>query len=580
MGTGITFTDGKLGTAATFPNNAEYCIHMSGQESQTGSWCAWINVVGAGSATKQYVISEGRDTGSVGTNIFLSQSGKTLYFDSHKKRVQTADNAIPLNTWIHVVGTFGNGSINLYINGELISSTTYTEDSDYAQSNNQLVLGKMSYYYSNKASYFPFNGQINDFRIYDHALSPKEIQVLSRGLMLHYTLSAPGNENLNREQISSSKWVNWAGAVLTTREKIEINGKIWAHVVQGSESSGSGYGGYTCGPADNKIEIDATKQYTLSVLAKRGIATNSIIRLWCHWRSSEGGGNLAQNSIDIPLTKDIQRVSVTWTAPTNDTYTVNRINLMIGSAKPDNELYFTDIKFEEGSKPTPWMPNPEDEIYSKLGYDDTTEYDVSGYKHNGVKTGIQYSSDTVKYNTSTLINSEENNIILSGLKTTGFKDSFSISWWAKVSIFSGKMMWGFMDGNRLNGIYNGNLWNTGDGSNNPIYEIGTTTQITVPTVDVWHHFVMTGDGTKNYLYVDGILYGESKIYKPLQGTSLVINGFDLQEHYKYTSSRQLLISDFRIYATALSPEAVLELYHTAATLSSNGVLMTNEFVEG
>jgi hypothetical protein len=31
------------------------------------------------------------------------------------------------------------------------------------------------------------------------------------------------------------------------------------------------------------------------------------------------------------------------------------------------------------------------------------------------------------------------------------------------------MQWGFVNGsNRLNGIYNGNLWNTGDSSNNPI----------------------------------------------------------------------------------------------------------------
>jgi len=37
------------------------------------------------------------------------------------------------------------------------------------------------------------------------------------------------------------------------------------------------------------------------------------------------------------------------------------------------------------------------------------------------------------------------------------------------------MFWGFANGIRLNGMYNGNLWNTGDSSDNPIYNIGTTT---------------------------------------------------------------------------------------------------------
>ena len=40
-----------------------------------------------------------------------------------------------------------------------------------------------------------FNGRLNDFRIYDHCLSPKEVEEIAKGLALHYKLNEP-NENL------------------------------------------------------------------------------------------------------------------------------------------------------------------------------------------------------------------------------------------------------------------------------------------------------------------------------------------------------------------------------------------------
>ena len=61
----------------------------------------------------------------------------------------------------------------------------------------------------------------------------------------------------------------------------------------------------------------------------------------------------------------------------------------------------TNIKLEKGSIATPWIPNPADDAYSTMGFDDNIEYDVSGYQHNGTKSGVTYSTDTPRYNTST-----------------------------------------------------------------------------------------------------------------------------------------------------------------------------------
>lgn len=189
-------------------------------------------------------------------------------------------------------------------------------------------------------------------------------------------------KNLLVPQISDSKWSNWNAnstwTSINTREKIvDSNGKTWAHIIQ---TTSDGYGGYTCTPVNNEIIINPNKKYTISVLAKSGASANSQIILWNHWRSTEGGANLSQQSTKINLTSIPTRVSCVWTPNAGSTsYTVDRINLMIGThGLADNEIYYTDVKFEEGEIATPWLPNE-----SEIGY--------PGNLHGFVEYGIQMS---------------------------------------------------------------------------------------------------------------------------------------------------------------------------------------------
>lgn len=80
--------------------------------------------------------------------------------------------------WTHIVFSFKNGiGTSLYVNGVLIKSATVNESIKWTT-----TTGNIGYF----STYF--NGLINDFRIYDHCLSLKEIKEISKGLVLHYKL--------------------------------------------------------------------------------------------------------------------------------------------------------------------------------------------------------------------------------------------------------------------------------------------------------------------------------------------------------------------------------------------------------
>jgi gliding motility-associated-like protein len=77
---------------------------------------------------------------------------------------------IPLNVWSNLVGTYDNGVWKLYLNGILIQSSTSTLafNNDI---NAPLTIG-------NSGNFEPFNGRLDDVRIYNRALTECEVQQL------------------------------------------------------------------------------------------------------------------------------------------------------------------------------------------------------------------------------------------------------------------------------------------------------------------------------------------------------------------------------------------------------------------
>ena len=398
---------------------------------------------------------------------------------------------------------------------------------------------------------------IQDVRFYDHALSNKEVEEIAKGLVLHYPLNnnGLGGDNQLKNSNFSNGTTSWYG-VNSSSIKVETKDNY----ICGTGTKGT----------SNNIIGQTSMAYTggtyinITVSAKIYVEEAGTIGVG-HWiTTTQASGWQSMSGTRVWNTS--QTLSIGWNYIS--TTLKNATNQYTGSivtafSYTGSTFWITNVKLEEGSIATPWSP-----AKSELGDMATTVYDCSGYSNNGTIVGsLTAAAPSPRYDVCTHIPATSSKIHISNLTTSGFGNSYSFAWWGRRDSNS-PMFWGFSDGIRLNGMYTGVLWNTGDGSNNPLYNIGTTTQATAPSTNIWHHYVMTGNGSKCYVYLDGELWAEAKTYKAISGTSIYINGWDSGTQYYCSNNTD--ISDFRIYATALTADQVKELYNTLMSIDSSG----------
>ena len=545
---GATFNSaGKLGGCYNLTNGPITISNLP--NPQAISIAFWFKRT-ANTETRQFMF-----TAWTGVTCELTTDGKPTFAVNRNSYPTITGNAITTSTgWVHYCGTFSQTEgMKLYINGSLMASNSNTS---------AIVWGTTTGQIGKYGSYASMSAQMNDFRIYDHCLSPMEVKELSKGLVLHYPLNRGGwgQENLivTNSMTPTSGTSGWSSA-----------GTGWANTNVTSSGASNGhairctYSGttQTSGGIHHPTGVDKTTlangaTYTLSARIRASKACTASFQ-----------NELMTKGNTINLTTNWQVYSYSCAIDNTKTYQSNVIYVRAADATQNMWIECDWIKLEAGDKATPWCPNSSDALATTMGLNGTTEYDCSGYCNNGTRTGtFSWTSNTPKYGVSTHIGSTSSKIHISDFPTSGFGNTYSFAWWGKRNSNS-PMFWGFSNGIRLNGMYTGTLWNTGDGSDNPIYKPNTTTTITAPSLNVWHHYVMTGDGSACKLYVDGELYGQAKTYKAISGTSIYINGWDSGTSY---CSDNTDISDFRIYATALSASDVKSLYQNSAYIDSSG----------
>lgn len=434
-----------------------------------------------------------------------------------------------------------------------------------------------------------FNGKISDVRVYDHALLPLEVKQISQGLILHYPLNNNGFGQKNLLPISGSTIIN-------STKSFEFQGwvqsfytKTWMneHLVSGKQYILS----YTVTCLSIPDSTYVFKEYRHSpILVHQGGGLNQVTI------TNDGIKNTKMSVGQSRSYKCIFTFSFISEEKKEYYGLCGYTALYRNSSNAAQYARFRidNLKLEEGEIATPWCPNEADELYQKIKINDNIEYDCSGYQKNGEKVGVNYSSDTPKYDVSSVFISTNPSIIKIPNSNYAMQGSqnMTISIWAYKDDWSqfSERVYSCTEGGGLNiqPTSSGQIeWavNVYTDAEKTSHKYDTNLYIRIPKTEFssgWHMFTWVYTTSGTLLYVDGILK-QSKT-----GTSyglyfhstapLILGGQATSTNYTspYLNGK---LSDFRIYVTALSAKDILALYKNSVYIDNEGNLYGAELRE-
>lgn len=560
----VTYGTGKIASqGARFNGDCNQYIRIGNTEDfqyDEFTWSVWIYPTSF--SVKGFIISHGRDYSKYGVNILVDTNG-ALNICSEK--AWSGITTLILNTWYHIVVSLKKNTIKCYLNGNLVKTFTSDAQIDYGESHG-LVVGKMSYSYGSTTSYFPFNGIIQDVRIYDEALSPKQVKLLSQGLVCHYPMGNIDGKIGGRNLLRNSK--NLASLSLKdTLAKVERTDTNCKLSLASGVISTSWYAIYT------DFTIEKNQSYTASI----EIETVNLVSgsRGCHFTAAKIPPNSSWNDFAKVDFKTPGKYHYTFNSGNN---TSVRIALGVQGDGSSNYVIAKNLKLEKGTSATSWTPAPEDDA----SFYDNVIYDTSGYCNNGSVTDSTcptWSNDTPRYKGSYVF---ENLHYIKGQTPWGTTPvlEFTISVWINQISGGGHSTFLTSDGYGGSGIWFAvNTEGSGQwayrGGISPHYARGSS----MVSKNTWYLFTYTFKNGLATWYLNGVKQKSTQY----DGTTLTFaDEFVLGNSYNGTTwntSFNGKLSDFRIYATALDNQTIEELYEVGASVDNNGNLSTYEIEE-
>jgi len=177
----VSYVPGRVGSTAVYLANeanvlatstaaAKYLVNSSYSYTSSFTVSLWV-------LSTKLPISGTYPCVPFSTNSAASQSANSLFiqitttgsiaFGIQNVANYTGSSSIPVNTWAHATIVNNNGTLTFYVNGV----QTSTKTSAFVK--NGFILGNI-----NSTFTYPFAGYIDDFRIYNRALSVSEIAAL------------------------------------------------------------------------------------------------------------------------------------------------------------------------------------------------------------------------------------------------------------------------------------------------------------------------------------------------------------------------------------------------------------------
>ena len=592
IATGVTVNaNGKIGKCYSFDGSDDLisinCSNLyktfSGGTQQF-SIAFWVYHA---DATRAVIFGDYGLTGTMGFNVELTTGHQVrFYWGANPDKAFAAATAIAVSTWTHIVLTYDGNKINLYKNGILQSDSWSGTLVTKNKTTGLFYLGRDS-----RTGGTVLNGRLNDFRIYDHCLSIKEVEEISKGLVLHYKLDNNGLGGGGRNLLLGSMLVG---------TPIPNSTNFTAFPVRYYNTSAS-----TCTLANNEATILLNSTANLGIAFERlasemNLDSNEYYTLSCEAKSSLSGANLAiglsyykpdnsavwrggSNKKAFTAVNEWQTFTLTF-KPDADTNAICYCFTINGTAGGTETAIIRHCKLEKGSVATLWTPAPEE-----VGGVDFIE-DSSGYGNNGIlnDTTAIYTTDSARYGVSIKNNQAADSAIylIKGNCDVPESSALTFAWWMKPTQL------GRVNQNQ-SGLFSTSVYDPPSSTDYTktaanMYDGGFSccnvneTYKRISIIDYiilneWHHYALWYDGTNLKFYQDGIEKTSVAQTDALKAFTNIYLFYSYAGGVRRNTSGYL--SDFRIYATALTESQIKELYNTSGAIDNNGNLYVREVIE-
>ena len=478
--------------------------------------------------------------------------------------------AFPSGEWTHVAVTYKNPNGAIYINGIKVRTFTGVSESS-------------SFAYETTVIRNDENNmrKLCDYRVYSNCLSAKEVKEISKCLVTHNKLSAPGANNLIQNSYDCTNWTIHSdfvqsidpddGSTVLSYSRTGSTDNVWNRAYSNQIAKDDVYADGMTVSFDFKCDSIADLNQTC--ICALQTFNSSGTRLY--WYEPQLSLNIQDNKwVHI----SVYFSSVILSSIKVSGYSASDISYYIVSWQlvRDGSVHFKKMKVEIGNKATPWIPHTSDTLFTDLGFDSSyIDYTGGGYPvgiPNGGSRSISYSfsNDTPRYNACYKFLSATLPGIINGPQfiTTGYNYTYTISLWVKYS-----------DIKNITLFTIGNITLKTDDTN---FLVNDTACIALSPYNDnnWHLYTLcaSNDSTKApILYIDATPY-ECQFTGDNKRLSLSISGAS-STSIRIPRLVGKMVSDFRLYSTILSASDVKELYSGPISIDKNGSMLASEFEE-
>lgn len=554
---GAVNESGILGKCYACSSSSYITIHNPVTDKYDFSFSFWMKVpttlssTGAWNVMFAFMALNTNDSSTENDVVinWASYNQLKIYDDANHQNIwMSPGNQFNYDKWCHYTITHtGNDSsttIKVYTDG--ILRGTFDNSHRLVLRSGDILLGS-----GINPSYGPI--YFNDFRLYDHCLSAKEVKGISKGLVCHYKLDNKGFGNPNL--INTNNPLQAGGRTVVTDKKL---------IISAIDTTADTY--FTIRLAE---AIQADVEYTLSCdVEDMNCNTNWNFPLFTQ------GNPISKTLVISP---NASKASITFTVPTGSSYVGTTTIFMDDAGRPStnpNNITLSNFKLEKGSVATHWCPHTSDGMYTSLGLDSTTEIDCSGLSNNGTKIGglsPSTSPISIRYESCYDFDGSTGSIQIPNLSTLVPSGEFTMNCWIYHDSTWSSKTWETIFG----GPSGFELEAKNSSTNSPVlYAYSWGKGSATYELNKWNMITMTRNASETKFYINGEL-------KITGSAGTIPSGNYFIGSWASSSGQNYKgrISDFRLYSTVLSVEDIKELYNTSASIDKNGNMYAYEFKE-